>query len=51
MTSPLPANVEQCKGIVSCVGGNAFTLSDGATIDAVDALVFCTGYENTVRQK
>jgi len=45
MTSPLPSNVEQCKGIVSCVGSNAFTLSDGAAIDAVDALVFCTGYE------
>ena len=45
MPSPLPGNVEQCRGIVSCIGSHAFTLSDGATIDAVDALVFCTGYE------
>ena len=44
MTSPLPGNVEQCKGIVSFVGSNAFSLSDGATIDGVDCLVFCTGY-------
>ena len=45
MPSPLPGNVEQCRGIASCIGSHAFTLSDGATIDAVDALVFCTGYE------
>ena len=45
MPSLLPGNVEQCRGIVSCIGSHAFTLSDGATIDAVDVLVFCTGYE------
>merc|ERR1712038_1341621 len=45
MVSPLPDNVEQCKGIVSCVGDDAFMLSDGTEIERIEVLVFCTGYE------
>jgi hypothetical protein len=44
MVAPLPGNMEQIKGVSSCVGKNAFELVDGSTVRDVDTFIFCTGY-------
>lgn len=43
--SPMPSKLEQKRGIGKVIGSKEIQLVDGATIDNVDVILFCTGYK------
>jgi len=44
LTTDLPVNVSQVKGVESCIGFDSFSLTDGSQIQC-DAVILATGYE------
>jgi len=46
LTTKLPKNVAQVRGVQSCIGPNAFLLTDGSKVQC-SAIILATGYEYT----